>query len=149
MDSDSSFDSCNIEVFPVTGDHHVDRPDWEEFTNSNINTLPLEPIDYINDLKIKLERKDEEIFFRNLDCRMLEKDNESMKARIMQLETELQQKTKKIEEVRDVAFMAAYERVLKALEELKAEAVSRYDEYLKEKINNIVGDVAPLGRRRT
>ena len=45
--------------------------------------------------------------------------------------------------------MAAYERVLKALEELKAEAVSRYDEYLKEKINNIVGDVAPLGHRRT
>ena len=80
---------------------------------------------------------------------MLEKDNESMKARIMQLETELEQKTNKLEEVRDVVFMAAYERVLKALEELKAEAVSRYDEYLKVKINNIVGDVAPLGRIRT
>ena len=79
--------------------------------------------------------------------------NKSMKEKIVQLEAEVAQKTKTLEGMKDDAWnsldesKADYERLWEAVGHLKTESMSRYQDYLGEKFNHIVGDCCIPGGR--
>ena len=139
MDYDSSTDSCNSSVLPGVQRPQPHPPEWEEFTHYRITTLPAEPIQYINDLHEKLEVKASEIFFINLENFRLEQRTRSLKDRISQLEAQVEEKTKEFEDHRSGCIMADYQRISQAIEVLKTEAITRYQEFLDLKVKKIMG----------
>ena len=58
MDSESSLNSCNLEFLHNFPKMKLDDVDWDEFTQFKITSLPPQPIDYINDMKRRLEEKE-------------------------------------------------------------------------------------------
>lgn len=139
MDSGSSFDSCNREVFPEVARQENIRPELEEFTHCRITTLPPHPLEYINDLKDKLEEKKFLIWQINFEKGMLEERNKSMEAKILELEAEIVERCNELEGLRRIASKDDYQRLSEVVDELKSEALTRYQQYLDEKVHNRVG----------
>lgn len=145
MDSNSSINSCNLEFLHDLPPRQPDPPDWEQFSFYKITTLPADPVDYINDLLTTLGEKEYHISNIDREKRVLEERNIIMKEKILRLEAELAEKSNNLQEMtRDASYskdewMEDYERLSEAVLQLKTESITRYQEYLDERLNNIVG----------